>query len=1187
MNEVEHRALKDLKAGLDWAATAAHAWRAAPFHVDGLHPKAEELILDGIAEAARSQDASPLGVAIRGEGGVGKTHLLGWVRRSTEERAGYFFLIDFSFGAGGDFWSLTARAMVEDLGRAATDGGATQAAVLMRRLARLANVDESVSGAVAGDRPCARDDLDALIKGLLGLDKARILRCADTIRAIALYCSPDLAAIETGHDHLTSTEEAEEGTRQAWGLSRRVPGHQDVVVQLSLILALTGPTVIAVDQIDALLEQSGKTAEGEAEQQVGLLEEVAAGLMALRHVTQRTLCVVACLPSSWRLLEQRVIATVQDRFRSSLVLGTIPDDRIARRLVERRFAAALQGTGFIPPWLGWPVSNEAYGSAADLTPRALMQRIDAHLQTCLRDGRVQALTSFDEEAEPVHQGGGIEPAPAKALDALDRRFAELRGAASVDGAFDPQTEDETVPGLLAAGLTAWIREAGPEGRAFSVDPLPGRRPELHARLRHILDQDTERQRHWTFRMIGAPDARAALKRLRDARAAAGRGPATTDRTLVVLRNVRWSDGVATREQLELLADSGGRSLAVTADDLRTFAALDTLLDERHPDLDDWLTSRRPASSTDLLRIVLPDVRPTRPTSATPSPSPGAPPPDALDGVVVPFPTPPVRPPAPSTGLPPAPPPNPAPWRPTPVDSASPGPRLTGSPSGTETTPPYGAPLVVPFPPPGQASTPPSTPPIPLRPDRDPASGPEPRLADTPAPTAPFTFPTPIPRPEATPSEASRTEPAPVRADKATSVPTPFAPPAPHEPIRIGTRAGGDQAVTLDPALLTRHTAVFAGAGSGKTVLIRRLIEECALRGVSSIVLDPNNDLARLGDPWPSPPEGWAPGDVERARAYHEATEVVVWTPGRSGGRPLSFQPLPDFAAVRDDPDEFSSALDMAVAELAPRAKTEGTTGKAAVGKAVLREALTYFARRRDGGDLTSLLALLSDLPVEASTINGADEIAARLAQTLAADMINDPLFGGAGEPVDPRLLLTPSTGRRARISVISFVGLAEDRRPDFVRGLQMALFSWIKRNPARDRPLGALLVMDEAQTVAPASPRTPSLASTVTLASQARKYGLGLVFATQAPRALHNQVSGNATTQFFGRLNAPAQLAAAKELARARGGTGSRIGRLERGQFYVTSEGVPESLALIPLCLSHHPPSPLNEGEILSRARRG
>ncbi len=90
-------------------------------------------------------------------------------------------------------------------------------------------------------------------------------------------------------------------------------------------------------------------------------------------------------------------------------------------------------------------------------------------------------------------------------------------------------------------------------------------------------------------------------------------------------------------------------------------------------------------------------------------------------------------------------------------------------------------------------------------------------------------------------------------------------------------------MTVELATLRRHTAIFAGAGSGKTVLIRRLVEECALRGVSAIVLDPNNDLARLGDRWPEPPLAWSEGDAAKAGEYLANTEVVIWTPGRSAG----------------------------------------------------------------------------------------------------------------------------------------------------------------------------------------------------------------------------------------------------------------------------------------------------------------
>ncbi|MFB9688185.1 helicase HerA domain-containing protein [Amycolatopsis plumensis] len=403
----------------------------------------------------------------------------------------------------------------------------------------------------------------------------------------------------------------------------------------------------------------------------------------------------------------------------------------------------------------------------------------------------------------------------------------------------------------------------------------------------------------------------------------------------------------------------------------------------------------------------------------------------------------------------------------------------------------------------------------------------------------------------------------------------------------GFTLGVDGEIRIELESLRKHAVIFAGSGTGKTVLLRRIVEECALRGVSAIVLDPNNDLARLGDPWPQPPEGWRPGDADAAADYLGGTEVVVWTPGRAAGRPLSFHPLPDFAGVRDDEDEFAAAVEAAVARLIPHARVSGGAKAAVRGQAVLREALTHYARK-ESRSLSGFVDMLAELPMGVSKLTTGTKTAADLAETLRAAMVNDPLLGGSGEPADPAGLLTPSPGKRARISVISFVGLPSDeQRQGFVSQLQLEVFAWIKRNPAADRPLGGLFVMDEAQTIAPSGGWTASTQSTIMLASQARKYGLGLLLATQAPKGLHNQITGNATTQFFGRLNSPAQIAAANDMARAKGSTVGDISRLERGQFYVTGESFGFRAMRAPLCLSHHPPSPLRLEEVLDRARNG
>jgi DNA helicase HerA-like ATPase len=203
-------------------------------------------------------------------------------------------------------------------------------------------------------------------------------------------------------------------------------------------------------------------------------------------------------------------------------------------------------------------------------------------------------------------------------------------------------------------------------------------------------------------------------------------------------------------------------------------------------------------------------------------------------------------------------------------------------------------------------------------------------------------------------------------------------------------------------------------------------------------------------------------------------------------------------------------------------------------------------------------------------------------------MDNDPLFGGGGEPVDAGLLVTPPPGKRARVSVISLVGLPGlEQRQSFVSRLQMELFIWFKRHPAQDRPLGALFVMDEAQTFAPATGgASAAMRSTLLLASQARKYGLGLVFATQAPKGLHNQIPGNSATQFFGLLNAPIQISAAREMAQFKGGGDiPDISRLSAGEFYLAGEGGGFVKTRVPMCLTYHPKSPLTTEEVIEKSR--
>ncbi len=1018
--------MDELKAlatlSFDWADTPDHVWRDSPYHVEGLHADALAALDTGIRDAVTSDGPSPIGLVLRGLKGVGKTHLLGLVRRQVHRARGYFFLDDVT--AAEAFWENTAEALRRGLTRP-DDSGESQLKRFLLRVCLRAHVAAEVEGRIRRGRGLTVEDVEAFVDGVASLDEMVADECGDTARALVLIASRDRGAKYIGEDFLDGDAELTSEARQ-WNIYSRPKPSRVLVQEITRLLALTGPVVIAVDQLDTLVARS---TQGMLREGVGddlLVAQIADGLMGLREVTHKTLTVLACLPSTWEQIKTKAAGTVPDRFRESVMLGRITHAEVGRPLVEKRLGVAYQAMEFTPPYPSWPVAPEAFDEPWEQwTPRELLKRIGAHIDACLRSGQVRELFSFDEKT-PVPVAPVRTAVESDRFAELDSEFEKLQAEADPGKLLAEKSVDKAMPDLLSAALRCWVTEVGDDDLEWSCE-RQNARSEVHAWLTRTLDEAADLQEHWAFRAIPARDPRAALSRFRKARSAAGQRQGADNRHLVILRDA-WGKGAKTREEVDKFTTAGGKTIPPSAADVRIFWALDKMLANGGRELHEWLIDRRPASRSELLSAVLPE-----------------------------------------------------------------------KPSG------------------------------------QPAEGTHP-------------------------------------------------PPADGE-ITLGTVVGSGEPVRVELSALRKHAAVFAGSGSGKTVLLRRIVEECALLGVSAIVLDPNNDLARLGDAWPTPPESWGPDDAQLAKRYLAETDVVVWTPGRATGRPLAFQPLPDFAGVLDDSDEFAAAVEVAVATLAPQARLTGSTAKTNIGLAVLRQAVVEHAKT-GSRSLPELIELLTDLPEDVSNLNDAKRIAAGLAEVLKAAMVNDPLFAGGGEPVDPGVLLTPADGKRARVSVISFVGLqADEQRQNFVNQLQMELFAWIKRNPAGERPLGALFVMDEAQTMASSGSLTASTRSTIVLASQARKYGLGLLFATQAPKGLHNQVVGNAMTQFFGRLNSPAQIAAANELARAKGSPVADISRLERAQFYVAGEAFGFRQVATPLCLSHHPASPLRLEEVIARAR--
>jgi hypothetical protein len=425
-------------------------------------------------------------------------------------------------------------------------------------------------------------------------------------------------------------------------------------------------------------------------------------------------------------------------------------------------------------------------------------------------------------------------------------------------------------------------------------------------------------------------------------------------------------------------------------------------------------------------------------------------------------------------------------------------------------------------------------------------------------------------------------------------PAPARPEAPPEPpsgpgeIFIGRAAQlGESAgpATLPAALLPRHVAILAGSGAGKSVLLSRILEEAALLGVPSLALDVNNDLSRLGEPWPSRPPEFSDDDARKAQCYFQRAETVIWTPGVTAGRSMSLPLLPDFAGLgaggdAESLDEREHAVELALATLEPH--LHGGGAKAIKLRGALADGLRAFARG-GGGSLDDLLRLLNDLPDSVSRIVDAPRLGREIADLLVAAMAANPLLRPEGEPLDPERLFSSETGR-TRVSVVNLSGLGSDAaRAAFVNQLQMTLFSWIKRRPSAT---GRLYALDEAQTFAPAKETTPAKRSALALVKQARKYGLGMIFATQEPRGIDHAIVSNCLTHVYGRLGSPASLEAVREMMAARGGAADDVGRLKTGEFYFSTEGLARPIKIrAPLCLSRRTQNPPTSEEVAAMAR--
>ncbi len=1058
------------KVNFDWAARIDQIWVDQTYETTRLQTDIRQELQERLEDLADSgESASPLGIPLLGPAGSGKTHLLGVLRRQALAQRMYFILADMT--DVGDFWETVSLGYLRSLQQPLSADRRQVDHWLDRMIALFGQSMKKPEDIPKQRPPGLINRTEELMAQVRIKHRAEVQEHSDVLRALILFACDHVDVNDLGYKWLQGLviDEDEAGL---FGFRQRSQTPSRIVRGLAWLLSLTGSSVLALDQLDAIVAEH-ELARGEAdaefpsEQQrrsLSIIQGIAGGLRELRDVTRRTLSVVSSLEATWEILDRQATVSMADRFDSKLLLKPGSGPEASRELVVGRLLPAYEQQGFNPPYPSFPYGDQFFELYRRNTPRELLKACEAHRKACRKAERVTEATSLEPGTPPPVRSPGWK-------ESIAARVAELVRRADLDTVLGDESEALQDRIVEAACDALVLENPVPESVLAQVDKDfmgTGSYDPLHARVRLILTQQSERERHHSFRFLEKSHHRAFQARLKAALTASGVDQDLSFRGLTVLRVSAIPSGAATQKLVADLHARGGRIVTPSREDLSTLLAIKELLEASSdaPRFEDWLAEERPVSKMGCFK-------------------------DAAQALFGAF------------------------------GAERSGTEVPKSLNGTHPTPAASArPVVAP------------------------------------------------------------TQPTPNPAHAAPAV------------LPIGRRlAGGEPqeevGITLDR--LPYHTCVFAGSGSGKTVFLKRVIEEAALLGIPSIVLDGANDLSRLGAAWPAKPDAFSADDERKSRQYLECSEVVVWTPGAANGNPMRLNPLPDFdthsGCAEEREAELHAAIEIATSSIADMIIK--ATGSAATKQtAILKSTLRHFAKR--GGTIRDLAVLLREPPEEViEPYEKGDKLARELAELLHAELESDPLVGGAGAPLDPSLLFRASVPGRTRISVLSLVGLAGyEQKRRFVDQLASTLFSWAKKTPAPPGGILGLFVMDEAKDFVPSGKSVPGKENVKRLAAQARKYGLGLLFATQEPKSIDHGIVSNCSTLLGGKMNSPAAIAALQQLLADKGTHATDVGSLKRGTFYFGSDSYKPRKISTSLCLSYHPSTPPSEAEVLESARR-
>ena len=600
---LEAQALNALRdVNFDWVRRLRDVWRDDTAHVPEINREAFDGVLKAFAGAGQQ-----LGRVMVGPAGSGKTHLLGALRAAIAKQ-GWFVLVDMTDVR--DFWETVLQGYLESLREPLVDGRTQFQKLLHEVLAYLAARAAAHSGVDYEGVPkllrtgalpdVARQAQIVIGKGVAPLHAAQAREFQDVLRALLLLNADDFDVSNMGHSWLLGLD-LSDAQRRDCGFTSMRRGQKHVVQGLSWMMSLTRPTLLALDQMDAIVSQHAAASQaGESEDQAAaraILHGIGNGLLGLHDTLQRSLTLLSCLTSTWEVIRLQTTEAVAARFDRNLLPLAMGSGAFGRRMVEARLAASYEKYALRPPYPSWPFRPEAFEDAAGLRPpRDTLIDCAAHRDACLAVGSVRELAHF---------GPAGEPGPSKEAEAVAARFARLLESVGTEGLISDEGEDGRLGKLIADACVCAVSErpSAPGRDLLPEVDFPGEpgAPALHARLRIVYHDKSGHEKHYCFRVLNRSNPVAFQNRLQLAMTASGIGPNLSFRRLVIIRNGELPRSDRTQALVRAFTAAGGQFARCSGDDLKCLIVLEQLCRERPVGLDEWLRRARPASTLTFLK----------------------------------------------------------------------------------------------------------------------------------------------------------------------------------------------------------------------------------------------------------------------------------------------------------------------------------------------------------------------------------------------------------------------------------------------------------------------------------------------------------------------------------------------------------------------------------------------------------